>query len=270
MNETALNPPNVSQSTLDEIVRRIVEVAEPEKVILFGSTARGDANPHSDLDFLVVKECENQWDLSSEIRENLYDLRLMVAIDLVVASSQTLERYKDSHPLVYKHALKDGVVVYQDTDRPLDADRPLKEDASFMTQPGRFPPDDPREWLRRARSDLAVARVNVPDADPESLCFLAQQAAEKAIKALLIMRDVEFPFVHNLAELLDLLEAAGETIPQDVRRAGELTRYAVETRYADQVPRPTEQDLAEAVSIAEAVVRWAEGRVSAGGRQGGE
>ena len=119
INETALNPPNATQDALDEIVRRIVEVAEPEQVILFGSTARGDAKPHSDLDFLIVKQCENQLELCWEIRRNLYglrsSLRAMVAIDLVVASSETLERYKDSHSLVYKHALKDGVVLYDAT-----------------------------------------------------------------------------------------------------------------------------------------------------------
>ena len=46
----------LSQETLDDIVRRIVEVAEPERIILFGSVARGDANRHSDVDLLVVKD----------------------------------------------------------------------------------------------------------------------------------------------------------------------------------------------------------------------
>ena len=45
---------------LDEIVRRIVAVAQPEKVILFGSAARGDMNRHSDLDLLVVKDGVHQ------------------------------------------------------------------------------------------------------------------------------------------------------------------------------------------------------------------
>ena len=115
MNKTALNPPNVTQDLLDEIVRRIVEAAEPERVILFGSTARGDAKPHSDLDFLIVKECGINLELYRKIRMNLYDLPLMVDTDLVVASSETLERYKDSYSLVYKHALKDGVVLYDAT-----------------------------------------------------------------------------------------------------------------------------------------------------------
>ena len=44
----------------------------------------------------------------------------------------------------------------------------------------RFPPDDPREWLNRAKSNLAQARARVPGAYLEDLCFGAQQAAEKA------------------------------------------------------------------------------------------
>ena len=55
MNRTAPELANITQSTLDDIVRRIVEVAQPEKIILFGSAARGEMGPHSDLDFLVIK-----------------------------------------------------------------------------------------------------------------------------------------------------------------------------------------------------------------------
>jgi hypothetical protein len=44
----------------------------------------------------------------------------------------------------------------------------------------RFAPDDPREWLNRARSNLAQASVRLPEVYLEDLCFQAQQAAEKA------------------------------------------------------------------------------------------
>ena len=46
----------------------------------------------------------------------------------------------------------------------------------------RFPPDDPREWMNRARSDLTQAKSQMPGVYLENLCFNAQQAAEKAIK----------------------------------------------------------------------------------------
>ena len=44
------------QETLDEVIRRIVEVAEPENIIIFGSAARCDMTRHSDLDLLFIKE----------------------------------------------------------------------------------------------------------------------------------------------------------------------------------------------------------------------
>ena len=63
------------------------------------------------------------------------------------------------------------------------------------------------------------------------LCFDAQQAAEKAIKALLIHLGVRFPYVHDLTELLTLVEQAEREVPQSIRQAARLTRYAVGTRY---------------------------------------
>ena len=55
-----------------------------------------------------------------------------------------------------------------------------------MKRPERFPSDDPREWLNRARSNLARARDRAAEVYLEDLCFDAQQAAEKAIKAVMI------------------------------------------------------------------------------------
>jgi HEPN domain-containing protein len=49
------------------------------------------------------------------------------------------------------------------------------------------------------------------------MCFHTQQAAEKAIKALLINRHVEFPYIHDIAQLLTLLERAGQEIPEPIR-----------------------------------------------------
>jgi hypothetical protein len=57
----------------------------------------------------------------------------------------------------------------------------------------RFPPDDPREWLNRARSSLAkAAAADIPEVYREDLCFDAQQAAEKALKAVLLCGETHF------------------------------------------------------------------------------
>ena len=92
-----------------------------------------------------------------------------------------------------------------------------------MNPPERFPPDDPREWMNRARGNLARAKKREPGFYLEDLCFDAQQAAEKAIKAMFVRRGMAFPYVHDLGLLLSLLEEAGEAIPEGVRRAEDLT-----------------------------------------------
>ena len=122
----------------------------------------------------------------------------------------------------------------------------------------RYPPEDPREWLNRARSNLALAKAKRKGVYLEDLCFDAQQAAEKAIKAFLIKLDVDFPYVHDLAELLTLLEKSGQKIPASVKQAEELSRYAVFTRYPGMGPQIKHNEYKEAVKIAGQVVRWAE------------
>ena len=125
--------------------------------------------------------------------------------------------------------------------------------------PSAADPKDPRAWLRRAKSNLALASIE--PADPailyDDLCFDAQQAAEKAIKAVLVARKRDFPKIHDVGRLLDLVSQAGLTVPDDVRLASRLTPYAVTGRYADALEEVTEAEWREAVALAEHVVRWA-------------
>jgi len=127
--------------------------------------------------------------------------------------------------------------------------------------PERFPPDDPREWLNRARSNLARAKASIPEAYREDLCFDAQQAAEKAIKALLINFGVEFPYVHDIAQLLTVLEKAGRTIPEPIREAAKLTRFAVSTRYPGIASSINRGEYEEALRLAEETLRWVQEQI---------
>ena len=101
----------LDQQTLDEIIRRIVEVAQPEKIILFGSAARGDMNRHSDVDLLVVKDGGDPWTVMGDIYGNLRGVG--AAVDAIVVTPAQVERYKDSHALVIKPALREGRIVYE-------------------------------------------------------------------------------------------------------------------------------------------------------------
>ena len=73
------------------------------------------------------------------------------------------------------------------------------------------------DWLKRSQSSLALAKVPRPkDTLWEDLCYHAQQAAEKALKAVLVKRKIVFRFVHDLNELIDTLEKHGQKVPEQV------------------------------------------------------
>lgn len=101
----------IAQDKLDRIIYRIVEVAKPEKIILFGSAARGGMGPNSDVDLLVIKRGDfHRGRLTEEIYMNL--LGVGAAVDVVVVTPEDVERYRDSFALVIYPALREGKVVY--------------------------------------------------------------------------------------------------------------------------------------------------------------
>ncbi len=120
-----------------------------------------------------------------------------------------------------------------------------------------------RHWLRYAEGNLARAKQEKPEVTPwEYMCFDAQQAAEKAVKAVLVFREIEFPRTHAVGELLAFLNRAGEAIPDELWDADALSGYATHARYPGGEQPATQDDYVEAVRLAEQVVRWAEGIVS--------
>jgi len=101
----------VKRRILRDVVRPIVEAAKPEKIILFGSAARGEMGPNSDLDLLVIKSGKfDHWRLLTRIYRHLQGDH--AAVDVVLAASQDIERYGDSPYLVFYPALREGRVVY--------------------------------------------------------------------------------------------------------------------------------------------------------------
>lgn len=127
--------------------------------------------------------------------------------------------------------------------------------------PKRLSPDDPREWLQRAKSSLIQAQTEQSGVYLEDLCFNAQQAAEKALKALLIHRDIRFPYIHDLNHLMELLAQTGIEIPGQVLAAGSLSDYAVEVRYPGIAEPVTREEYLEAVNLAQIVVIWVENQI---------
>jgi len=100
----------VSEEILQEIVRRIVAAVQPEKIILFGSAAREDMGPDGDLDFLVIKSCKNRRETARRIRRKL--IGIGIPKDIIVATPEDIERYKDTIGLIYRPALSEGKMLY--------------------------------------------------------------------------------------------------------------------------------------------------------------
>lgn len=102
----------MNTKVLDEVVRRIVEVAQPEKVILFGSSVRDETNIHSDLDVLVITSKHvHRGQLTEEIYLNLFGVGQ--AVDVIVATTEDIENYQDNPYLVIQPALNERKVLYE-------------------------------------------------------------------------------------------------------------------------------------------------------------
>lgn len=119
-------------------------------------------------------------------------------------------------------------------------------------------PGSAEDWLRYAKSDLELARIEKPEGVLlENLCFHAQQAAEKTLKAVLIFLEIDFPRTHNIRTLLDLLPE-GVDVPQEIEESAILTDYAVESRYPRDSEPVDDEEYRRVIGLAETVVSWAE------------
>jgi predicted nucleotidyltransferase len=104
--------PTLWSPAIEKITRGIVDVAKPAKIILFGSHARGEPHPGSDVDLMViVPEPANRrrlWDkISNKMR------RLGAFTDVVVTTPSAIARYGDLVGMVYRPALREGRLIYE-------------------------------------------------------------------------------------------------------------------------------------------------------------
>lgn len=114
---TELQMPQDVRKLLDEAVQRIVELARPQAVILFGSHAEGRAHKGSDFDFLVVADTDNAGKLESDLYGAMANLaqgrwREFPSVDIIVLTPADYERQAQLPGLTIWRARQHGVVVY--------------------------------------------------------------------------------------------------------------------------------------------------------------
>ena len=96
---------------LDEAVRRILSVVKPRRIILFGSAARGNMGPHSDLDFLIIMpDGIHRRRTSQQIFRAIFDLDM--SKDIIVVTENDVRDYGTNPSLVIAPALEEGTELY--------------------------------------------------------------------------------------------------------------------------------------------------------------
>jgi predicted nucleotidyltransferase len=110
---TTWTPPTREQveRAIQEMVRRIVERFDPDKVILIGSQARGDAGPDSDVDLVVVMDTDSRRRSAVEIRMALDDM--VIPKDVVVMTPEEFERRRDIVGTLAYPAAREGRLLHE-------------------------------------------------------------------------------------------------------------------------------------------------------------
>ena len=238
------------------MTERIVREFDPLQIILFGSQARGDADPDSDIDLLVVfSELTDKRKTAIDIGRALSDVP--VAKDIIVSTPEELERGRTRIGSVLRYAQQEGKILWKNLNAAARGPDQCcgvtdAEVKSSMQTADRLA--DTARWLRYAEEDLITAEtlLKQPQVPPRQSCWHAQQAAEKALKAALIFLQIDFHRTHNLNVLRDLLPESWQlkTAPSNL---GDLNKWAVEARYPAGMQEATTADASTAVEQARAV-----------------
>lgn len=123
--------------------------------------------------------------------------------------------------------------------------------------PERLPPGSPQNWLRYAKSDLAIIRFPKREEGLYRIfCFHAQQSVEKSIKAVLVYLGIEFPKIHQIEKLIDLLPISIAR-PSELIQSIKLSPFATVYRYPSEEEEITKEEMEEALNLAESVFAWA-------------
>ena len=111
-------------------------------------------------------------------------------------------------------------------------------------------------WLEKAEHDLITGRQTLllADGPTDTVCFHAQQAAEKALKALLTLHRVEFPRTHELLRLLDLAIAYLPALEDFREELAHISDYSVDVRYPDDWFEPSRQEATQSLAVGERLV----------------
>lgn len=240
--DKTLNTDKVTPEIIDYIVTKIVREIQPEKIILFGSYARGDFNHNSDLDLFIIKDGkESSRMMSQKVHSLLWDWNL--SMDILVRKPKEVEwNFKAKNPFYLYHIFKDGKVLYE---RKTSKTHNYFLESSILRNSNKTNMKKNKEenelvsdWLRLAKENLLYARLGIEEdfAPWHTTCYLCQGSAEKYIKAFLIWKGWELLKIHDLGKLLRFCIKYDKEFEKLRDECKLLNKYITEGRYAGDLP----------------------------------
>jgi predicted nucleotidyltransferase len=99
---------------MDQVVNTIVSTVNPEKIILFGSYARGDYEKDSDIDLLILKKgLKNEREVANDLYLKFFNQKISVPIDIIAVDYDKYYQLNDDVGYIYKTIKREGKVVYE-------------------------------------------------------------------------------------------------------------------------------------------------------------
>jgi len=274
--------------TVAAMAERIVRVARPLQIILFGSHARGDTHRWSDVDLLVIVPDGTD---TEKVRNELYDALAPIHVpkDLVVVTPEHIVRRGNLVGDILRPALREGRVLYNASDEQPPSDAAIR-DLELLAETGRLSTKLQRpcgaaicdleagpvtenerlgatqRGMRQAREDRSAAEVLLesPGVGPDPACYMSQQAAEKALKAVLVFLQIDYPLTHD-PDTVRRHIPQGWLATQQFRGLRRLSEWSFRARYPGPWAPPTAMDAEAAARLARVIYEAVRGDLEAHG-----
>ena len=234
------------QATCDDIVREFA----PLQIILFGSYADGTPTEHSDVDLLVVMPIPK-----SETRQQELEIQRQVPhrfpMDLHVRSPEELAYRISYNDWFLREILEKGNVLYEAGGYLKDFLKITPEINQLHDKETAFVNPLTLEYIEKAEGDYADAKwlQQAPKPNYDNICFHAQQAIEKYLKAWLQETNRPVPRTHNVVALLNLIVPVLPAWDRWRDDFSQFIKHAVDSRYPGHFATATDTDAANAMRI---------------------
>jgi HEPN domain-containing protein/predicted nucleotidyltransferase len=262
--------------TFLDAMRPLLEEQGAHGAWLFGSHARGTARAGSDIDLIVVQSSDEP----RPDRRQFYGPAVRKAggaVDLLVYTPEEFEAMKAQERPFVINALMEAKQIHAGTAWAVELESELEELRGGAAWSGPAPPEkawaEAERWLDQAEYDLGFARLALREEYFSQACFVSQQAAEKAVKAIVYGSGERLVRGHSIVEIV---EHFADRVPElkALREQGDsLDEHYIASRYPNGVAegppfaiydRPKAE---EAMEAAEQIVAVAAARIR---RSGGE